>query len=453
MAQRESRNEVFQLNVNSTRHKGAVNKWLEQHSIDNQIETFSNQAAALRKSAAKGGSSAQNYTSRANRLETAVSQLKTTRNTGAITVNKAANQLADFVEMGAKDVDEGGTRVPGQQPPGTLGGASFYVDYAVKGDNRDEAMHTAQVQSKLSGGYPPPVEVAGYHALAQAHQGGSLQLTPRLAKKIGHTGGMDRVNFRDLTGDHVAKLAGLSGADRSHLDANSSGINWNDLTPVKKNLKPAHDLMRSGGVLDARTNPKYVAYALGKVLSGEASHGQIEELYDRGRYIADRVNKRIPLGQGMLDLHGHRDDNSGILSPNLPTAQDTWMAAGVLGRGIPARKAVGDAPTVGKAGIAAGDGSVSAEAVQHAALDLITQRGGQVLEERHATPFKVPSLLVQPPAWDAIRGSTPKNTRAKTATANPALNDYQKAQVEAVKATARAQKLSRAADPNQGKLF
>lgn len=440
---KKSRTDIFQMNLKSRADRAAANKWLaDNHSLPVQLERLPQEAAAARaRAATKSGSGADILLTKAARMEVAAEQLKKTRRTAPITLQSIAQDNAALIERGAYDVDEGGTRVPGAQPGGTLGGTGFYVQHQIVGPSREHALHAAHVQSTLSGGYKPATEMAGYQALRDAHErGGHISVTPRLSKASGLPEGVHE--FKNLTGDQVMRLTSLQGDEQTHLEGVSQGINWSPLRAVARNVKEAQNLLRAGGLRDARNSPKFSAYALSKVHAGEASPEMQNEYMDRSSYLRDVIRKDIPKGQGMLDLWGERENNTGLLSPTAPTAQDTWMEAAAVGRGIPAAKGVADLSIPPKGDIGKGDAEVPAIAARHAVLDLGTQATGGLLKKRFQLPFEVPSALVQETVWDSMRGGSPQNVNSVNATANDALNDYQKSQENEAKAARKAERES-----------
>lgn len=304
---------------------------------------------------------------------------------------------------------------------------------------------TAQVASGvMSPLNAPENERAAVGALMHAHNEGKIAYTARLHSQLkkpvkdyphglpvddSHVGRY--VSASEL---HPATLAHLSGtAIRSGVETN---IALKDISRggPKGNIEKAVNVLRGNvhpdQAIDPHTSPKVASYD--NSTKNAVPHSDVHHEYvARAAHIQDSLSGRVPKGQGMLDYWGKRQDNTGILSQEGHTAEDTWMNSMTaqqedksVGTGrtvvsktvgshalsnIKGRTYVDESTGKKKKKPIIGDPTVGTTALQHAFNNRATIVAAEKIGKQAGVDYPVPSVLVQEVAWTQKRRATGKD--------------------------------------------
>ena len=328
-----------------------------------------------------------------------------------VTIPQAARNRVELIEQAVQQ----NLRMPGES---VIPGAGWYFDAAR--EEAEVAPNTPARQRSVASSIMSP----GTQPAAERRALGALDT----AEQTGRVGDRD---FRDIPGEEVAR------AVKPGARPAAENVDWTALSgPQAPNVGRAHDIMR--GAQDPATaqspqsSPKTWDYTENKVLAAEALGGPVEGEYRRrAGVLGDKIAGNVGVGQTSLDLYGLAQSDEGILDPQGPTAEDSWMQAINVRHkftpGAGTAKAAGDVPyQQGKSHeretargrvvdqIAPRDPSVSAENIRHATSHAATVEAGRMLAEKYETAhpddsggFELPSVLVQETPWTSVKRQEP----------------------------------------------
>ena len=314
----------------------------------------------------------------------------------------------------------------------SIAGAGWYFDHraeaesAVAGTSVDP-MRALDAAARLSPRAQPEQEKASLRGLAQAHTNGMATFHPDVVKALGNVPRElhgKTVPFASVPSDIVAGMS--RSTVRSKVEPHVSGVDLAAISQVSldRNIQAAHEVLQNGAsVPDPHKNPKMWSYADSHA---QAVPGTPEESEYRLRAadLGAKIRGEEMKGQQMLDYHGLRSSNEGILSNKGHTAEDSWMnsvSSGVKGTDA---KVMGDLTLTRKAGIGAGDARITPGGIQHAWNHEATTRAAERLGKKYDTEYTVPSRLVQEAAWYTARREAPKRANAVSASADTDWNEY-----------------------------
>jgi len=348
----------------------------------------------------------------------------------------------------------------------SLGGAGWYFDAHAKIAAKAKGIPVgvaAAASSAMSPGADPKSERSATGALAAAHVNphSSVHFSSALVGNL-RAAGHDvpvpvgtSMHFSKVPAHLIPELA--HDTHRAEAESNSSGVNWAGIGKVasRANIVKATKIMRGDTPLSAAQDPygapKTSSYTdnLTRAVPGTPEH---DEYNARSQHLGATIRGEVHGGQGMLDFHGLRDSNEGILSNHGHTAEDSWMRAISVGHKNPeTMKGAGDINPTRKSyttreDVDEGGGkshpvftshSVSRDArvkptsVYHAWNNEATHKASEMLQTRHGLGYTVPSTLVQETAWTSKRrevGADPQwNAQARET------NKAAKAEVKASK--------------------
>lgn len=357
-------------------------------------------------------STAKTQRARATRLLAAATVAPSKR----LTLGAAAGNRVDAVTDAAVN-----RRAPGENVPGA--GWYFHahgeVTRAAPGVAPDVAIAAS---SSLSPGSSPESERASLGALAAAHRGGQVHLSPKLVDHLGRKGLQvpaemhgKVVPFGALPSEAVSRL--VEPKARAMAQAHSSGVDWTGIGRVSspQNIVKATKILRGetplGQAQSPTGAPKTWSYTSQQQRSvpGTPEHA---EYMQRAAHMGDTMRGEVSGRQEMFDYHGLRGSNEGVLSNAGHTAEDSWMqgiSVGIKdpklvkagGDVAPGRKTMTDAQGVRVS--AHEDPAVKGPALYHAWNNEATHQAAQRIQQQHGLGFTVPSTLVQETAWTGTR--------------------------------------------------
>jgi len=341
-----------------------------------------------------------------------------------LALRSAANSRVDAVTAAATTQRGAGE---------SLGGAGWYYDAHAKIAEKSAGIPigvAAAASSAMSPGAKPYQERASTAALASAHSNpnSSVHFSSELVSHLraaGHSVSVpvgSTVRFSQVPAHLVPVLA--NDVHRAEANNNSSGVDWAGISKVasRDNIEKATKIMRGDTPLsqaqDPYKAPKTASYTdnLTRAVPGTPEH---EEYISRAQHLGATIRGEVHGGQGMLDFHGLRDSNEGILSNQGHTAEDSWMRAISVGHKNPeTMKGAGDISPTRKsytthedvAGTPTSvihsvsrDARVKPTSVYHAWNNEATHKASEMLQTRHGLGYTVPSTLVQETAWTSKR--------------------------------------------------
>lgn len=368
-----------------------------------------------------------------------------------LTLRSAANNRTALVERAAQPENKHAHE--------SIGGAGWYFDahreVAAKAHDVPVAV-AAAASSAMSPGADPESERKATGALAAAHSNSnaSVHFSSELVGHLRAQGHGVPVPVGETV--HISKVPShlvpaLAHPDNRHLaQSHSSGVDWAGIGSVAngENIAKATKIMRGETPLEEAQNPygapKTWSYT-DNIVRAKPNTPEHLEYQMRSAHLGAAIRGEVHGSQQMLDFHGQRSRNDGILSNNGHTAEDSWMRAISIGHSNPATmKGAGDINPTRKAYKAPGpDGtevvhSVSRNAavkpvsVYHAWNNEATHRAAQQLQEKYGLEYTVPSTLVQETSWTQVR---------KDVGADPQWNAHNREQARAAKAEAKASRV------------
>jgi len=339
------------------------------------------------------------------------------------TVNKPFS-MDEAVEARVRNVHEAATTY--RAPDETIGGLGFYFDHRQQTDEviagTSVPLRTAlDASSKLSVRTKPELEKASLKALVSAHESGLVHFHPKLVSSLKSVLPENLHPALDGYKDQAVRFSEVHPTIASHLThpdireqarKRVSDVDLDGLakTSMRKNLAEAHQVLQSGAVSSPSKNPKQVSYAHAHEVSNPGTPEHAEYL-DRFRKIAE-ISQRGSY-QESFDLDGLRKSNSGVLSNEASTPEDTWQRRISFGQPGKARTSITDAvnipnksrttPSGQKQSVGVGEANITAIGIEHAIHQEATHRAAKRIEQMHELDFTVPAIGVQEVGWAAER--------------------------------------------------
>jgi len=286
---------------------------------------------------------------------------------------------------------------PERQEHEPLAGTGFYFRQRQPlAEETEDVGRLAEASSRLSPKTSPTSEAKTAIALVRAHQSGSVHFGPELMHALGSAAPQEHagqtVPFRELpshTVDALRKKAIHDVASR-HV----SGVDLEGLRSVGLggNVRRAHETLQGTRSLSPFKNPKQFGYAQS---IEQATPGPVEDEYMfRASHLGKVLRGEIHRGQQALDT-GLMGSNEGMLSNTAPIAADTWTRRASSGQDLSVAGAVADTFISAKGDVGKGDTTITPVGIEHAQQQEAVERAAQALQEQHATPFTIPSRLIQ----------------------------------------------------------
>ncbi|CAB4123981.1 hypothetical protein UFOVP45_82 [uncultured Caudovirales phage] len=210
-------------------------------------------------------------------------------------------------------------------------------------------------------------------------------------------------------------------AIRGVVTANSKGIDFRELSKgnstatIAKVISAVRGETPASEIQNPGTAPKTWSFAQNK---REATPDTRDEYNVRAQHIGRVINGEVGAGQQLFDYTGLQSSNSGILSNEGHTTNDSWEYSGnlehALDRRYPDRKALGELVPSNKSMLTPNGPTkrgpsahphpdVAGPAIYHAVSNEAHSRAAKSVEKELNLPFTVPSAMVQEVDWATLR--------------------------------------------------
>jgi hypothetical protein len=343
-------------------------------------------------------------------------------------LNTAAENRVSHIVAGASDPAI-------RKPEENLPGAGWYFQHNADitrvahehGIHPNVAITASAVMSPQNS---PDNEKLAVSALLSAHRNGVVTIPHHIAERLSTSEGLQKAGVQigpeqigvavHASQLHPAVLAGLSEKEVREQLPNHT-VNLEDIARggSRENIVKAIDVIRGNipeeTAIDPHSSPKVHSYrdAIRDAVSRTPEH---MEYMMRAADIGSKIRGDVGRGQLMLDFHGLRGSEEGMLSSTRSTAEDTWMNSishGQKNEVVPGT----DTNIMKTAGSLLGytgkkrhegvsvdsDARIKSSAVQHAANNAATILAGTKLKENLNLDYSVPSVLSQESSWIPAR--------------------------------------------------
>lgn len=273
-------------------------------------------------------------------------------------------------------------------------------------------------------------EQASFGEIARSHNNGAkIFMHPRLAKHLQDAGApvpahmINRsVGIHEIPAESLAKLANPD--IRQEAQVHATGVDLKQLAKTNREdtrvtvIKAVRGETAVDKIQNPHSAPKTASFAINK---REATGATEDEFLARMQHLGRAERGEVSGSQQMMDFHGLRNSNEGILSNEGHTTEDSWMHSTnyhhMVDERYPDRKVMGEVVPGNKAAEVNGkkvsvhsSPDFGGQGVYHAFGNAATTEAAKMLEKKHNFGFAVPAAGIQEVAWSAARRMDRKET-------------------------------------------